>query len=117
VPGAGLRELTGPHGKALAFVAERVVVLERESGELARFLARRRGRILASRHGHHLVAVDPMTADPNDLAPLAEQLGAAPGTYHFDAERTQRLAALVVEELTGGLSLSLDVVTEPTSAP
>jgi hypothetical protein len=109
--------LTDERGKSIRFVKNRVVVLEREHGELARFLARRHGRILASLHNHHLVEVDPSTSDPVNLEPLAELLRGTAGKYRFDSDQSLRLGALVIEELVGGLAISLDLLTEETVQP
>src|SRR5438034_651113 len=76
-------ELTDEQGRSIRFVRNHVIVLERDRGELMRFLARRHGEIVSSLGRHHLVKVDPSTTDPAHLEPLAELLGGAPGRYRF----------------------------------
>jgi hypothetical protein len=110
-------KLTDGHGNTISFLSSRVIVLERDRGELTRFLARRHGRIVATLGNHHLVDVDPRTADPAHLEPLAELLGGVPGQYRFSSQTALDLGALVVEELAGGLAISLDVLTHDNVAP
>src|SRR5205807_3432686 len=110
-------ELTDEQGRSVRFVRNHVIVLERDRGELMRFLARRHGEIVSSLGRHHLVKVDPRTADPAHLEPLAELLGGAPGRYRFSSLTALRMGALVGEELAGGLAISLDVLTRDLVRP
>jgi len=110
-------ELTDEQGRSIRFVRNHVIVLERDRGELMRFLARRHGEIVSSLGRHHLVKVDPSTADPAHLEPLAELLGGAPGRYRFSSTTALGMGALVVEELAGGLAISLDVLTHDLVQP
>ena len=55
-------EFMDEQGRSIRFVRDHVIVLERDRAELARFLARRHGEIVASLGRHHLVKVDSRTA-------------------------------------------------------
>jgi subtilisin family serine protease len=109
--------LTDGQGKTISFLRNRVIVLERDRGELTRFLARRHGHIVATLGKHHLVDVDPRTADPAHLEPLAELLGGVPGQYRFSSQTALDMGALLVEELAGGLAISLDFLTHNDVVP
>ena len=109
--------LTDERGRSIRFVRNHVIVLERDHAELTRFLARRHGEIVASLGQHHLVKVDPRTANPAHLEPLAELLGGTPGRYRFSSPTALRTGTLVVEELAGGLAISLDVLTHDLVQP
>jgi hypothetical protein len=109
--------LTDEQGRSIRFVRNHVIVLERDHAELTRFLARRHGEIVVSLGQHHLVKVDPRTADPAHLEPLAELLSAAPGRYRFSSPTALRMGALVLEELAGGLAISFDVLTHADVQP
>src|SRR5689334_1505352 len=110
-------ELVDGQGRSVRFILNHVIVLERDRDELMRFLARRHGEIVSSLGRHHLVRVDPRTADPAHLEPLAELLGGAPGRYRFGSPTALRMGALVLEELAGGLAISLDVLTHADVQP
>lgn len=109
--------LTDEQGRSIRFVRNHVIVLERDHAEFARFLARHHGEIVASLGKHHLVKVEPRTADPAHLEPLAELLGVPPGRYRFSSPVALRIGALVLEELAGGLAISLDVLTHADVQP
>ncbi|HUH95157.1 MAG TPA: S8/S53 family peptidase [Casimicrobiaceae bacterium] len=114
---APVDELADAQGRSIRFVRDHVIVLERDRSELARFLARRHGEIVASLGRHHLVKVDPRTADPAHLEPLAELLGGTPGRYRFSSPTALRMGVLVLEELAGGLAISLNVLTHADVQP
>ena len=109
------------------FTLRRVILREEHQGDLAAFLARRRGRLLNTqsfggreggrRAAYHLVEVDPSTADGDGFAALIERLTQAKGELRFSSREAMDLFALVIEEQATGRFVELDVHLEAQAVP
>lgn len=114
-------------GRPTRFTLGRVILREERPGDLASFLARRRGRLLntrifGSREGggraaYHLVEVDPSTADGDGFAALIERLTQTKGELRFSSPEAMSLFALIVEEQATGRFVELDLHLEAQAVP
>jgi len=114
-------------GRPTRFTLGRVILREERPGDLASFLARRRGRLLNTRlfgarergpqAAYHLVEVDPSTADGDGFAALIERLTQAKSELRFSSPEAMDLFALVVEEQATGRFVELDLHLEAQAVP